>query len=67
MVSFLQRLAFPLSFFMDAPHVGAFRIQPDVPNATPRGWIRSKRTVAQDRRAAAKRRAKRRAKAHGQA
>lgn len=67
MASFLQRLAFPLTYFLTSSDVGAFRILPDVPTSSPRGWTRSKHTVAQDRRAAAKRRAKRRAKAHGQA
>ncbi|GAB1361798.1 hypothetical protein MASR1M32_10340 [Rhodobacter sp.] len=72
MVSFLQRLALP---FLSAA-APAMAMQPGLPMFAPRqvstggnhhGWTRSKHTVAQDRRAAAKTRARKRAKKLGQA
>ncbi len=72
MVSFLQRLALP---FLSAV-APAMVMQQSLPMFAPlrvstggnhNGWTRSKRTVAQDRRTAAKRRARKRAKKLGQA
>ncbi len=71
MVSYLQRLALPLmATVFGAPVMTPMLEIPGfaaMPSGNHRGWTRSKHTVAQDRRAAAKRRARRRAKRLGQA
>lgn len=66
MVSFLQRLTLPLiPRMIGAPSIWQKSGWPLA--QSPRGVARSKHTVAQDRRAAAKRRALKRAKRLGQA
>lgn len=71
MVSYLQRLSLA-ALFADmavAPTLPIVAIPGFAgrPKSAPKGWTKSRRTVAQDRRAAAKRRARIRAKKHGQA
>lgn len=71
MVSYLQRLALPLMAMVP----GGFALAPMIeipgfaamPAGNHRGWTKSKHTVAQNRRAAAKTRARKRAKRLGQA
>lgn len=71
MVSYLQRLALPLmATVFGAPAMAPMIEIPGFatrPAGNHRGWTRSKHTVAQDRRAAAKIRARKRAKRLGQA
>lgn len=62
MVSFLQRLAMPMFNLLSGDPITEWHLADHG-----RAFGQSKRTVAQDQRRAAKSRARRRAKKHGQA